>query len=754
MSQLPFPSYNPTANPVSTTVIPFQPSVPQQVEIGGGTSELGAAFSQFSQTLASFAANQISTNRAQAMADGQLKAEKSRKTFRQLVESGEIKPEENPWEALGAASADGVMAAEKFRNELRLKYDAKAANDPNFRLSVSSVEDFINNEVQNAMTTGMQNPVWQRSFMKEVTPYVSSLSENHASSVAGFRRQRMNEALTVGVTGDIDLFSRESKGMNQDDPKLAALEKRAQESIQARLDEAYQTYGGDAMAKVSDTLVDLEIASGSDPKIMAIIGKIKSGTGFATQTEQYRAARFSKQEQIDQAKLSRDLGMGLDYVISEMATKAEAPDEDAFHAYMKKNVRKDLPDADIYEMHAEIQKKSEPMKAQIVRSYRTRIVNSLAPSIHYAIANPTSKDASLFKDEAYLKNAIRAEEVKMRERLKMSLETVDVDKSVDSLLQIAKFEASQQVSAELAGRPPKERAQAEVSFAASLGVKPATASSIRDATVNYLRNPSREGFISTMTLGLSMYREAKRQSVSMDSLGLGEYESFYASMDMHESSGVSPEAAAYAASQTVGKPSQARKQLDDKKIREAAIAAMDGAFTTRATAIGQTDVLFSHYMDFAAADPMSASLSPEEHGARFVKFADGRAVQSKSGWTVLPTDAPASIRGPDAINTIEDQITKVFKKTNSEVTGVRLVLGRNNQFQLFAITGTYPNGQYPSQEMADALREKFGIGDNFSAREIDETYRTKFLLEESKIQMELKRQEFKRLNNIRRPATD
>jgi hypothetical protein len=406
--------------------------------------------------------------------------------------------------------------------------------------------------------------------------------------------------------------------------------------------------------------------------------------------------------------LSRDLGMGLDYVISEMSTKGEAPDEDAFHAHMKKSVRKDLPDAEIYEMYAEIQKKSEPMKVQIVRSYRNNNVQSMIPMIAKAISDPTSKDASLYKDPAYLRNVVKAREMEMRSRLKMSVDPVDVDKSVDSVIEVLKFETSQQVSAALAGRPLPERAQAEVSFAASLGVKPATASSIRDATVNYLRNPSREGYNRTLELGLLMFQEAKRQSVSADSIGLGEYEPFYANMEMQLNSGSSIEAAAYVASQTVGKPSQARKQLDDKKIREAAISAMDGYFTTRATAVGQTDVLLSHYMDFAAADPMSASLSPEEHGARFVKFADGRAVKSKSGWTVLPANVPASLRGPDAINTIEDQITGVFKKTNSEVTGVRLVLGRNNQFQVFALSADFPNGQLPSPEMASEITSPLG----------------------------------------------
>jgi hypothetical protein len=753
MSQLPFPSYNPTANPVSTAVVPFQPSVPQQVEIGGGTAELGAAFSQFSQTLASFAANQISTNRAKAMAEGQLKAEKSRKTFRQLVESGEIKPEENPWEALGAASADGVMSAEKFRNDLRVKYDAKVANDPNFRLSVSSVEDFVNNEVQNAMTTGMQNPVWQRSFMKEVTPYLSSLSENHASGVATFRRQRMTEAMSVGVMSDIDLFNTDSKGMTPDDPKLPALTKRTQDAIQTRLDEAYQTFGKDAVSKIADTLVDLEIASGSDPKVMAILSKIKGGTGFVADTEQARAARLAKSDDIEKARLSRDLGLGLDFVISEISTKGEAPDEDAFHAFMKKNVRKDLPDADIYEMYGEVQKRSDSMKAQIVRSYRNQEVRRLIPQIAKAIAEPGSKNASLYKDPAYIKNAVKAQEMAMRSRLKMSMDPVDVDKSVDSVIEVLKFQAAQEVSASMAGQGPETRAQAEVSFASSLGITPSVSPSVRDATVNYLRNPSREGYISTIDLGLNMYREARRQGVSMESIGLGDMEQFYANMDTQLMAGSSKEAAAYSASQSSGKPSQARKQFDDKKIREAAINAANGWFTLESTARGQVDVLLSKYLDAAAADPLTAALSPEEHGARFVQFAESRAVRSQSGWTVLPVTAPASLRGTEAINTIENHITKVFKSKNSEVTGVRLVLGRNDQFQVFALSKDFPGGQIPSTEMAEALKETWGIGDNFSAREVDEVYRTKLLPENSRIKQEIERQEKTRMRKSR-PFTD
>lgn len=542
MSQLPFPSYNPTANPVSTAVVPFQPSVPQQVEIGGGTAELGAAFSQFSQTLASFAANQISTNRAKAMAEGQLKAEKSRKTFRQLVESGEIKPEENPWEALGAASADGVMAAEKFKAQTKAKYDAKVAQDPNFAISVSSAEDFVNNELQNFMTLGMQNPVWQRSAMREITPFISSLSESHGSLVAKRRRERMSDAVKISV---LDFAANPTSGA-----AYAA-------KLQAQFDEHYETVGAEAANETMiQSLLKARQLSGDHPEVLKAIGMLKSGTGYLKDTKQYKAAELEQKSVIDEARDASDSKFLSSFVLDTLSSSKRLPTEAEFIKKAKER-RPGMPSADIAELYGVASKNSKFLLDRYYQDALDSTVKARAQAVVGAFA--VNKEGQLsfdlesnaYRDPKQLESIVRADVIRINKELGREVTDEDTKKITTNMLDQIRFQSSIQAESFASAIPLDQanRAVPVVAHSLATNTEASIMPTIRAAVGQWVADPDSKKYNEYLTYGLNIYRQGVRQrgEAGLETLGFAKADiEFFKSFDQ-ASAGKSREDAAIAA---------------------------------------------------------------------------------------------------------------------------------------------------------------------------------------------------------------
>jgi hypothetical protein len=204
MTGLPQPFYNPQIAPTSTFSQPFTAApTPVQVQLGQGMEDIGPAFMNFSQTLASFVGRQASIKKEEDIKSGQAKLMASRKTFRQLVDSGKIDPATNPWEAYGAAQADAILSARDFTAKLEADYEAEAAKNPMFMSSVDSFDTFANERIRQAASSGVQNPIWVNTFLSEIDPDVAKLSKNHVVGVGQLRRKKMSEGLSVGIASDI-----------------------------------------------------------------------------------------------------------------------------------------------------------------------------------------------------------------------------------------------------------------------------------------------------------------------------------------------------------------------------------------------------------------------------------------------------------------------------------------------------------------------------------------------------------------------
>lgn len=734
MTQIPYATYNPTASPVQSSVVPFVPApVPQEVQIGSGIENIGPAFAAFSQTLAGFVANRVSEDREQKMKEGELKVQASRKRFRQLVESGEISPQENPWEALGAAAADGVLAANAFRSKAKAAYDDRVAKDPYFGLSVGGGEEFVNNMLADELAAGMQNPVWQRSFLKEVSPFVSHIGAVHGDNVAKVRRQKISESISTGFTSDVSLFRDEVKNLSPDDPSTAKIIARYSERIQSRFDEAFQTVGPEVLEDGYKSMVQLEQLSGSDPKVMDLLRRIKSGTGRAVDTEQYRALRAEQEPVIQRAMDKRDTEMGLDFYVKGLS-QGEPPSQTEFSAYVKKSVRPGMSDEDIGLLYAAVSKDSKNMKDLLIEQSRNATMDALSAKMAEARLNPGLPNSSNFLNADWVSNQVRLDELALRRRLGMPLDTTDVDKSVQSLLKTLNFDTASAVSSSLGSLNLPQRAQLEVQSAAELGVKPGSLPNIERDLIQFLRNPGQESFApkneqgeymidkSNVLLGYQMWQEAVRQNVDLKTTGLEDYGDFFEKMHSYVLGGATANFAAFQAAAATGPSVKQLKQMNADKMRTAAVEHEDGLFTFRSTAIEKVDSLWNPFMDWVASQPLYSTYEPDQIGPVFTKWAAANAIKTSFGWVHLPRGTPVELRGSEPWDLIAQRGLKAIQKVSPAVTGIRFTTTKQNELQIFALTKDFPGGEFFTQEEEAAFLEAVGMPAGANIQTVRDAY--------------------------------
>ena len=721
MTQIPYATYNPTAAPVQSAVVPFaQPPIPQEIQVGSGIENLGPAFAAFSQTLASFVANRVSADREKAMMEGEAKVMKSRKTFRQLVSSGEITPQENPWEAVGAAAADGVLAAASFRAKAKAEYDDKLMKDPNFATSVTAGEDFINSKLADEIAAGLQNPVWQRSFLKEASPFASHLGAVHGDNVAKARRDRMDKALSVGVSSDVELMQSELKNLSPSDPAYNNRVKSTTQAIQARIDEAYQTVGPHAMDRFYDTLVSLEETYGSDPAVMAVIRSVKSGTGPAVKTEEYRAARAEKSDRIEAARLSRDVGLGVDFVVDRLqetgpnGEPAEFPSFEEFKDHYLERVRPDASTPEVVKIYSAVSSKSQEFRNQLFDTFRNNLAENVTTLVESAYLTDTAESIRLRDPEA-LKSLVRDRLLPAMQSLNIQKDPQSMDSMVELIAKQAAYSAQSRIlnSDVVRSMPPTQKAGTIVDFAINTGSSIQVMPNIEQDIVRFQRNPGSDTFTQNIALGLYMYQNAKRQGADLAKLGFRKTTSeFFSFMDSEARKGNSIETAATNASfGVIWAPDLPATRV--QKISESVANSLDGLFTWESTATQQRDDLF--YQALARVNgPEMDMLTDDEVATRVVTEIQNNSVRTSSGHILLnPTD-PLVLRDSDSWDYL---ITKAKEATGAQ--GVKFVRTPSGTYQMFMTTPENPYGRLPDIEELEAL-ESIGVGGNLNSVEVEQ----------------------------------
>lgn len=735
MSQLPYATYNPTATPVQSSVVPFVPApVPQEVQIGTGIENLGPAFSAFSQTLASFVANQVTTNRQQALKAGEDKLLKSRKRFKDLVASGEISPQENPWEALGAAAADGTLAAQQFRVRAQAAYNDKIMKDPSFAMSVSGGEDFINEMLANELSNGMQNPVWQRSFMKESSSFAAHVGAMHGDNVAKFRRQKINDAMTSGITADIEAFKRETKNLDPanragDDAVLRSISDRTLGTIQSRFDEAFQTIGPDALRSAYQTLVDIEAATGSDPAVMEMVGKIKAGTGRAVETEQYRAAKMEKQEIIDSAKLKRDTSLAADLYLDSLR-KFEPLDYDGFAKAVRDKVRPDISEDDLSQIYAAVSRQVGPVKDAMLKQFESSLMTDIRDNLLKAYTPgpaglpPMDADMQLVRDPQTLKQSVRRRYLSAAQSAGVSVEADELDKKVDAMVSTVQYEASQRLLENTMNLPPAARMQVLANFATSTGTSVAGIGRLNEAAAQVTSFKTTEVYAAnaaSLESGLALFREALNAGVQPERFGFTEgAKEFYSLMNDASVGGVDAQTAAITAAnqRAVRDPGTTTKM--NSAIYEAANE-MDPT-TGPMVAAASFGPFWSEFMASSGA----RYAPPDVIKASFKTWTRNNVAMVNGEPVVYSKSLPIDARNQQAWQDLSDVVKTKFKSiggTASGVTSVHWVLNADgSNYTLYVKRGTRTQAELPTEEEAEKLMGEGiragGIPVNIGAQEM------------------------------------
>ena len=730
MSQIPNAAYNPTATPVSNSVsFAGSAPVPQQVQIGAGWGDLGAAFSAFSQTLAGVFTQVTKIDRQKAMEEGEQKMMANRTNYRKMVESGEIDPVENPWEALGAASADATMHADRWKAKVREEYQQRVMTDPGFATSVGAAEDFINERMKTELESGLDNPVWQRTFMKDTSAFVTNMSITHADEVVKNRRLRAEEGLITGILSDYKDWSA-VKG----DTQIPL-----HEQFNTRKDEYYQTYGSQlTQSALTKVFIKLREESGDDPAVLAELDQVTLGTGPFTSTAAYKAAEVANADDLSKARQSRDSKEMSAWLSSQLLSNGDVSPESMKRQL--KAIRPGIDDAEAAQVSAAVSKSIDPMRTQIYDGFRSNLVSATSKQMLKAYTPDANGNIPMdfasikARDPKQTELSLMGQLNATRARLGLPLSKDSSQEQAQILHTLAVVSASEEVRRVSMGLRDQNgnpdyaaRAGMNTTWAVQAGTQSPDMPEIETAVQLFRQSPSPEAaksFIPAMNLGWQTYRAVKARGASPQSIGMTEETSaFFESMDSTLSSNGSIEAGMMNASAQFprGTPIPAMMTPDD--IATSAVSHFNGYWTSKGTAVWQAsqvqDDLVSHMS--TSANRMQGK---DARVAEVEKFLTKNALVLDNGTVVMrpefmnaSTQAFAST-GP--WNTLSTAYKKVLSQKDPTIEGVRFRSLANGKYYV----QVYRADKSFSELSSDAIAElnANGLTASFSIQEANDVY--------------------------------
>lgn len=730
MSQIPNAAYNPTANPVSSSVsFAGSAPVPQQVQIGAGWGDLGAAFSAFSQTLAGVFTQVTKIDRQKAMEAGEQKMLANRTNYRKMVESGQIDPVENPWEALGAASADATMHADRWKTKVRAEYQQRIMSDPGFATSVGAAEDFINQRMKTELDSGLDNPVWQRTFMKDTSAFVTNMSITHADEVVKNRRLRAEEGLVTGILSDYKDWSA-VKGDTQTP---------LHEQFNARKDEYYQTYGTQlTQSALTKVFIKLREESGDDPAVLEELSKVTLGTGPFTSTAAYKAAEVASASDLTKSRQTRD-AKELSSWLSSSLMSGEDVSPQAMKAKLKA-IRPGIPEDELAQITTAVSKNIEPMRTQLYDGFRGSLVSATAKQMLKAYmpdANgniPMDFASIKARDSKQTELSLMGQLNATRARLGMPLSKDASEEQAKILHTLAVVSASEDVRKASMGLKDQNgnpdyaaRAGMNTTWAIQAGTQNPDMPEIEAAVQFFRQSPSPEsakGFVPAMTLGSLTYRAAKARGASPKSIGMTEETAaFFESMNATLNANGTIEAAMMNASVQVprGVPVPAMMTPDD--IATAAVAHFNGYFTSKGTAVRQADDVQAELVAFMSSSENRIK-GADARKAAVENFLTTNTLVLDNGTVVMKPEfvnaATQSFNSPGPWNTLASDYKKVLSAKDPTIKGVKFKSLSNGRYYV----QVYRADQSSRELSSDAIAElnANGLTASFSIDEANDVY--------------------------------
>ena len=315
-------------------------------------------FGQLSESAAKMAAMIKKEQNEEEYLKGKDLINQNRKNYGELVRSGAIKPSENPWLAVGAQEASGVLEAHAARNSFKMEYEARVAENPALLADTKFFDSLASSYVEQKNAEIGDSPYLSRSFYANFNPFMLDLQAKNSDAVGEQRIARVVE----GVSSSVDMAIQDATAMaalppiTTPFPETGTLlqkkswwdEKQKRNThmdqvlipnLQNAIDEAGRNSGFPELTNKATVQTLIERMKTSDnPEISErIFSGLRGGTGPLKDTEFARQAftasegqiranfeRMTHQDSKDMTELARGLA---DKIFDGNITPAQAEDE-------------------------------------------------------------------------------------------------------------------------------------------------------------------------------------------------------------------------------------------------------------------------------------------------------------------------------------------------------------------------------------------------------------------------------------------
>ena len=265
------PTLGTFASPTSQLVQPIQEqATPLNEQAIRDAYSFADSFSELSQAMGSLYVTLKTQQNAEYVREGRQAVLSSRKTYADLEREGAIRPAENPWMALGAQQASGILEASSASNEFRGLVAQKAAENPEFLDDPKHFDALASSYAQQKAQQYGNSPYLSEAFFENFNQSVIKLQQDNFEAIEESRFQKTVLAADAKVRLGVDSVSpRSTAGIVQD--------------IQSSFDEAVANSGGRSSEITQAYTMSLIQIMRTNPEKVdeaeMILKSLKAGTG-------------------------------------------------------------------------------------------------------------------------------------------------------------------------------------------------------------------------------------------------------------------------------------------------------------------------------------------------------------------------------------------------------------------------------------------------------------------------------------------
>lgn len=265
------PNLGTFASPTSQLITPIQAqATPLNEQAIRDAYDFANSFSELSTAMGNLYITLKQEQNAEEMQAGREAVFGSRKTYADLERDGVIRPAENPWMAVGAQQASGILEAASAANEFRGLVAQKAAENPEFLDDPKHFDALAASYAQRKTQQYAGNQYLSEAFFENFNQSVIKLQQENFEAIEEARFQKTVLAADAKVRLSVDAVSTKStEGIVAD--------------VQAAFDEAVANSGGRASEITQAYAMSLIQIMRTNPEKVdeaeMILKSLKAGTG-------------------------------------------------------------------------------------------------------------------------------------------------------------------------------------------------------------------------------------------------------------------------------------------------------------------------------------------------------------------------------------------------------------------------------------------------------------------------------------------